>query len=535
MHQSCAAPPKSSPFSSDAEEAASGACVVRRIANVQHRNGGWAPNIFAGNASGLATRREQMERPSVNVILSSTFAALFLLSCGSAQQKSSAGPSALTPEETRQLAKDAYIYGFPITTNYQTMYKQALDPGNPDYRASFNVLTNSANVATPDDKFVVTPNSDTPYSYLWMDLRAEPIVVTMPKIDKNRYYSAQLIDLYTFNFAYLGTRSSGNDGGAFMVAGPNWKGDTPKGVKAVLQSETEFAYLLFRTQLFNPADLANVKKIQLGYKAEPLSKFLAQPAPNAAPAVSWPRPADNMLTSPALFPYVNFMLQFCPTNPSESALMARFAKLNIGAGKTFDFAMLSPEQQKAVNDGIADAGNDLNALMKQINADEVSSADMFGTRAFLKGNYLYRYAGAKLGLYGNSGEEAIYFAYFVDANHAPLDASKINYELNFPKGKLPPAQAFWSLTMYDGKSQFLVANPLKRYLVNSTMLKSFKYGSAGSLTFYVQKSSPGVAKESNWLPAPDGPFYAVLRLYMPAPEVVNRTWKKPAMQPAGRK
>jgi hypothetical protein len=463
------------------------------------------------------------------------FATLALIGCGGSQQLSPAGPGGLTPDETRQIAKDAYIYGFPIATNYQTMYKQAINTGNPDYRAPFNVLTNSSNVATPDDKFVVTPNSDTPYSYLWMDLRTEPVVVTMPKIEKNRYYSGQLIDLYTYNFAYIGTRSYGNDGGAFLVAGPGWKGETPKGVQAVFNSETEFAYVLFRTELFNPADLGNVKKIQTGYKAEPLSKFLAQPAPQAAPAVDWPRPSDNMLASAALFPYVNFMLQFCPTNPSENDLMARFAKLKIGAGKTFDFTKLSPEQQKAVNDGIADAGNDLNALMKQINTDEVSSSDMFGTRAFLKGNYLYRYAGAKLGLYGNSGEEAIYLAYFVDANHAPLDASKTDYELHFPKGQLPPAGAFWSITMYDGKSQFLVANPLKRYLVNSTMLKSFKYGGDGSLAFYVQKSSPGAAKESNWLPAPDGPFYAILRVYMPAPEVVNGTWKKPAMQPAALK
>ncbi|MGB2668354.1 MAG: DUF1214 domain-containing protein [Candidatus Acidiferrum sp.] len=157
---------------------------------------------------------------------------------------------------------------------------------------------------------------------------------------------------------------------------------------------------------------------------------------------------------------------------------------------------------------------------------------MFGTRAFLKNNYLYRYAGAKLGLNGNSGDEAIYLAYFVDANHQPLDASKNNYTLQFAKGQLPPAHAFWSLTMYDGKSQLLVANQLKRYLLNSTMLKSFKYGTDGSLTFYVRKTSPGVGKESNWLPAPDGSFYSILRIYMPAPEVVNGTWKKPPMQVA---
>src|SRR5277367_216298 len=224
------------------------------------------------------------------------------------------------------IAKEAYIYGFPLVTNYETIYKQTINKTDSNYRAPFNTIASLANVATPDDKFVVTPNSDTPYSFLWMDLRAEPIVVTMPKIEKNRYYTGQMIDLYTFNFAYLGTRSYGNDGGTFMIAGPGWKGDVPKGVKAVFYSETEFTYILFRTQLFDPADLNNVKKIQAGYNAAPLSKFLGQPAPAAAPPINWPKPATDMLTSPAIFTYLNFMLQFCPTNSSETALMDRFEK-----------------------------------------------------------------------------------------------------------------------------------------------------------------------------------------------------------------
>ena len=242
-----------------------------------------------------------------------------------------------------------------MVTNYQTLYKQAVDKASPDYRAPFNTIASLANVATPDDKFVVTPNSDTPYSFLWMDLRAEPIIVTMPKIEKNRYYTGQMIDLYTFNFAYLGSRSYGNDGGTFMITGPGWKGDTPKGVRAVMHSETQFAYILFRTQLFNPADLPNVKKIQAGYHAQTLSQYLKQPAPPAAPTVDWPKPKEDALTTPALFNYLNFMLQFCPANSSETELMERFSRLNIGAGKNFDFTKFSPEAQQAVKDGIADA------------------------------------------------------------------------------------------------------------------------------------------------------------------------------------
>ncbi len=232
---------------------------------------------------------------------------------------------------------------------------------------------------------------------------------------------------------------------------------------------------------------------------------------------------------------VNFLFQFCPPNPSESAVLARFAKINIGPGQRFDFSQFSPEIQQGINDGIKDSAADLGGVIKQINANEVRSSSVFGTRDFLKGNYLYRYAGAKLGLYGNSAADAIYFAIFVDAKHQPLDASKTNYEIRFAKGDLPPAKAFWSLTMYDGKSQFLVANPLKRYLLNSTTLESYTYGPDGSLTLYLAHSDPGAAKQSNWLPAPNGTFYAILRIYMPEEKVIDGTWLYPPVLPVALK
>jgi hypothetical protein len=283
------------------------------------------------------------------------------------------------------------------------------------------------------------------------------------------------------------------------------------------------------------ADLPKVNKIQSEYTAQPLSAFLHQSAPPAAPAVNWPKPTDDTTTSPAMFPLVNFLFQFCPPNPSEKGLLARFAKLHIGPDQTFDFTKFSPEIQQAINDGIKDSDADLGAVMKKINSGEISSGDMFGTRDFLKDNYLNRYVGAKLGLYGNSKQDALYFAYFTDANHQPLDASKSSYELHFNKGELPPNKAFWSLTMYDGKTQLLVANPLKRYLLNSTTLKSYKYGADGSLTLYVSHGNPGAAKQLNWLPAPEGPFYAVLRVYLPGEAVLNGTWKQPPIRPVAGK
>jgi len=168
----------------------------------------------------------------------------------------------VTPEEARQIAKDAYIYGFPMVDSYRIIYAYFVDKNNPEYKLPFNQVDNIPRVYTPADKAVQTPNSDTPYSMLGMDLRTEPIVITVPVIEQNRYFSVQLIDQYTFNFDYMGSRTTGNDGGSFLVAGPNWKGETPAGIKKVFKCETEFALAIYRTQLFNPADIDNVKKIQ---------------------------------------------------------------------------------------------------------------------------------------------------------------------------------------------------------------------------------------------------------------------------------
>jgi hypothetical protein len=465
-------------------------------------------------------------------ILSTTALLLMIIGCGETK-KINTSKSEITIEEARSIAKEAYVYGFPFVEGYKTLYKQAIDKGGSDFKAPFNQIGHARSVATPKDTWVVTPNSDTPYSFAWMDLRGEPVVITMPKIEKERYYTAQLIDLQTFNFAYLGTRAFGNEGGDFLIAGPRWKGEKPAGIKAVIRSETELVYSLFRTQLFNAADIENVNKIQDGIQVRMLSTYLGTSAPAAVPAVSWPELLDNMTESSKLFSYLNFLLQFSPTHDSETELMTRFEKLGIGAGKSFDTANFSSDVSEAIKSGIEDVWNkDFPELMKLVNAGKLTSGDLFGTREFLKNNYVYRFLAARLGLYGNSREEAFYPTYFVDAQNNKPDASKNDYLLRFEKGQLPPSAAFWSLTMYDGKSQLLVDNPINRYLLNSTMLNSFKYGDDGSLTLYLSKDSPGADKEANWLPAPNGPFYGMMRIYIPEPDVLNGTWKEPKLQVA---
>jgi len=170
-----------------------------------------------------------------------------------------------------------------------------------------------------------------------------------------------------------------------------------------------------------------------------------------------------------------------------------------------------------------------------VDTHELTSGDFFGTRDHLKGNYLYRYAGANIGIFGNSAEEANYIGYFVDKDGQPIDASKHDYTLHFDKDALPPADAFWSLTMYDGKTKLLVANPLNRYLINSRMLPDLKLDNDGGLTLYVQNKAPTKTLQSNWLPAPNGPFYGVLRLYLPKPEVTNGQWNMPLLTPVDQK
>lgn len=441
----------------------------------------------------------------------------------------------VTPAEARAIAKEAYIYGFPMVDGYRIEYAYYVDRNNPEFKAPWNEIRNMPRVFTSEDKAVQTPNSDTPYSMVGLDLRAEPIVLTIPPIEKSRYFSVQLIDAYTHNFDYLGSRATGNEGGSFLIAGPNWKGAHPKGVKKVIQSETDIALAVYRTQLFKPEDLDNVKKIQAGYQVQTLSQFLGKPAPAAAPKIEFPKPLspEQQKTSPEFFNLLNFVLQFCPTHPSEKALMARFAKLDIGAGRTFDAEKLSPDLRKAVEDGMADAWQTLAEFKKtQLDSGKVTSGDMFGTRAFLKNNYLYRMAAAVLGIYGNSKAEAMYPVYSLDAVGEKLDASKHRYALRFAPGQLPPVNAFWSLTMYEMPSSLLVANPLNRYLINSPMLPDLKRDADGGLTLYIQRESPGKDNESNWLPAPSGPFMAVLRLYWPKDEATSGKWKQPPLKRA---
>jgi len=442
--------------------------------------------------------------------------------------------------DAKDIAEEGFIYGLPIVMNYAVMYAYAVDPDSGQFKAPFNEIKNEARVYTYKDTAVVTPNSDTPYSFVWMDLRAEPIVLSVPAVEKKRYYAVQLEDGNTFNYGYIGSRATGNDAGDYMVVGPDWKGETPPGIKKVFRSTTQFSLAGYRTQLFGPDDIENVKNVQAGYKVQPLSAYRGKPAPPPAPAIDFPK-IDKDLVKSNFFEYLDFALQFAPPGEDEKEIRAKLAQIGVGAGNSFDFHELPLSHRVEVGLGMKQGDRKIDDFLasypKDVNGWKLAA--WFGDRAFFNGNWLLRAAGAKAGIYGNDAVEATYPLTRSDGDGQPLDGSKANYTLTFLADALPPVNAFWSVTMYDGKTQLLIKNPIDRYLINSPMLPELKKNEDGSLTLYIQKDEPtDPAQKTNWLPAPDGPIYLAMRLYWPkteAPSVLppgEGSWQPPAIMVA---
>lgn len=444
-------------------------------------------------------------------------------------------------DEVRTIAEEGFVYGLPIVMNYAVMYEFAVDRNSSQFKAPFNQILNQARVATYKDTAVVTPNSDTPYSFLWLDLRAEPMVISVPEVEGNRYYVVQLVDGNTYNYGYIGTRATGTKAGSYMVVGPGWSGEKPAGIEKVFQSTTPFSFAVIRTQLYNPADMPNVEKVQAGYKAQPLSAFLGKPAPPPAPNIEF-LPATTAGIRDNFWQYLDAALEFVPQSAYDRETRGRLARLGIGAGGMVDPKNITAEERQAIVEGMkageAKIASYLASGMHDLNGWPTGS--LFGNQAYYNGDWLRRAAAVKAGLYGNDAVEAVYPLTRVDATGKELDGSKHNYTLTFPAGKYPPVKAFWSVTMYDGVSQLLIENPINRYLINSPMLPELKKNADGSLTIYIQHESPGKEKESNWLPAPNGPIYMVLRLYWPEPTTANLSilpigqgsWSPPGIQVA---
>ena len=465
---------------------------------------------------------------------SKTLAIAIALIATTSSMPSTAGTTPMTGD-FKTISEEAFIYAYPMIMAYGIMYDYSVDTKSSQYKGPFNHIVNEDRVYKPSDTAVVSPNSDTPYSFLMMDLRAEPMVLCVPAVEKNRYYSVQLTSQYTFNYAYIGSRATGNDAGCYGVASPYWHGKTPPGLKAMFRSETVFSAAIYRTQLFNPADMDNVRKVQAGYTVQTLSQFLHQPAPAAVPSIKWLK-INKQLVERNPFNYLNFILQFAPPIGDaavEIPLRERFATIGIVAGKPYAIDKLTPTQKADMKIGIKNALKTIKNAADHLGKDENGwrvATSGFGNRAAYNGNWTVRAAAAMAGIYGNDAVEALYPITRIDNHGHPLDGSKSNYTLTFPAGQLPPVHAFWSVTMYNGKTQLLVKNPIDRYLINSPMLPDLKTNPDGSLTLYIQRSSPKDDKISNWLPAPDGPIYMVMRLYWPKESALQGTWQPPSVK-----
>jgi hypothetical protein len=478
---------------------------------------------------------KKLEKMNLRAAIMLFALAILFTACNTVENKQ----AKLTPEEARSIAKEAYIYGFPMVMNYKTMYNYTLNGQSPDYKGPINQKSCEARLYTPEDKAVVAPNSDTPYCMFWMDLRDEPQVISVPEMETERYYSFQLIDLYTHNFAYIGSLTNENKAGNYLIASEGWKGEKPEGITEVIYCETDLFFVVVRTQLMDAKDLENVQAIQDAYKVQSLNSFLGK-----TPVVidkndvilEW---QDGDELTPKAFTYLDYMLNLTAPVESEMELRANINKLGIGTEEGFDITRYDQETQEAIQLGIEEGLKEMKAFAEKYSKDPLTSSRIFGTRDFLtksaKDNYnmdnfyVLRSIAALLGLYGNSGTEAIYPAYLMEAPDVPFNGATNSYTLTFPKDQLPPVNSFWSLSMYDGKTQLFVDNPINKYLVNSKSLDDFVFGEDGSLTLYVQKDTPGKDLETNWLPAPDGPFLCIMRLYGPKEEALSGEWVNPPL------
>ncbi len=437
------------------------------------------------------------------------------------------------PAEARALAKEAYIFAYPMLENYKTMYIQAIDTSSPGYRGPFNALHHNTALLGPEFREVVRPNNDTIYSFAWLDLRAEPIVVTVPAIT-DRYYSFQLVDIYTHNFAYIGTRATGTEAGSYLIAGPSWTGhpsEPPPDIRQVFQTEGNFVLCIVRTAVSGAEDLPNVLAIQQQYNVAPLSTFLGEAAPPNPPEIVFPPYNRVEADGPDFIKYFNFLLGQLNVDPSERELIQKLGRIGIVPNRAFNAESFDPAVRHSMDEGIREASEEIESNIA--NLGEVKNGwsltgKIFGTRAVMQGQYLNRASAARFGLYGNDLEEAYYPSTNVDSAGDVLDGSQHSYTLRFAKDQIPPVDAFWSMTMYGLPDQLMIGNPIQRYSIGDRT-RGLKFGADGSLEIYLQHKSPGKAKEANWLPAPSGPFSVTLRMYLPKAAALDPLYAPPGI------
>jgi hypothetical protein len=434
-----------------------------------------------------------------------------------------------SPQEAEAIAREAIVFAYPMLFNYKTVWEQTQDHLSPAYTGGFDRYRHYTRSYTAADTDIVTPNNDSPYSWAWFELRREPLVLRVPQVAADRYYVVQLFDLFTFNFAYVGVRATGFDAGDYLLAGPEWDGETPAGITAVLRCETDVAGTLTRTALFGADDVPNVRRIQHGYAIQSLSEYAGlRPPPPLAPLVCPPWDEQRALSS-GFIGYLNFLLGLVAPHPSETALYQRFRDIGIAPGRPWRPERVPPATLAAIDAGVT-AG--LAAIADKA-AHTTSSIGLFGSREQLGDDYLTRAVAAQMGIYGQIAAEAVYGGSRLDADGRQLEGNR-DYRLHFEHSALPEARFFWSITLYTLPSRLLAANPIDRYSIGDRT-PGLRYGDDGSLTIALQATEPtDPVMRANWLPTPaDAPFTVIYRMYGPGEAAQRGEWSLPAITAPG--
>jgi hypothetical protein len=435
-------------------------------------------------------------------------------------------PATNNCDEAREIARQAYIFAYPMLENFRTMTLQAVIPD------AFNRFKHSKGLLGPEFREIVRPNNDTVFSAAWLDLRAEPIIIQIPAICE-RYYSLQFVDMYTHNFAYAGTRTTGCGARTFLITGPKSLVEVPESIDEVFTSEGNFVLCLARISI-NPeisGELDAIRKIQKSFLIQPLSSFLGYEAPKSVRTDTFPVFRQERAESAGFIYYLNFLLGQLEIHPSEKALIERFSLIGIGPNLPFDEADLNSEIRAAIEQGIEDAMEVIlrpGELLGTTKNGWSLTKRVFGNRNQMQGKYEIRASAAYMGLYGSDLEETYYPISYADADGESYDGSRYNYLIHFESNEIPPVGpgGFWSITIYD-EDQFMVPNPINRYSIGDRSRLS--YNDDGSLDIYIQHDSPGPDLESNWLPAPNGPFSLSLRMYLPSPRALDPLYCPPGV------
>ncbi|MCW2286771.1 hypothetical protein M2323_004560 [Rhodoblastus acidophilus] len=416
------------------------------------------------------------------------------------------------------LGVQAYIYTFPWSYMTDQRWFRSADVGHQANQLfHFRDLKDASHVDGG------SPNNDTLYSRSWLYLKEEPIILSVPAIS-DRYHSVELTDYMDDNFAYVGTRATGDGAGTFAIVGPGWKGSLPAGVTALPSASTPWAFLQVRTAVKDASDLDAAHAIQDKYKLTPLSQWENPAAPPPKSGEIW-RPLDRAADPLNEWRTINRSMLEVAADPRDADMLQSFARIGVGPGLDIDKLDASTKR------GLARAAVDGRTIINSAFADGYRQTNVNGWnypppetgRMTQTRDWLLRAIQPAAGFNANDPIEAVYLNVSVDGEGKKLSGAN-RYVIHFDKGAEPKVKAFWSLTMYNLKYN-LVANPINRYSLGDR--SGMKRDADGGLTIYIQKDAPGADRESNWLPAPDGPFFLFLRTYLPGDDILNQTWQPP--------